>query len=322
MNDKTIKRIDEVVSRINAHPEYSSRVHVEADIVLHKEAAKHSYSLELLGETSGKRQSEQAGKKALEHIREGWRHLQLYGVTLSALAQLGSIIEPATNTTSYFRNSLVQFGPFLAPEAEKIAQHIDNLIYRLQEERIHPVIRAAEAHIELVRIHPYLDGNGRAARLVQNFYLHQKGYPAAVIPSSDRELYITLMENTLKERRDIRSNFDSPSRSESLLQEYFASKVLTSVERLEDELKKRRRFTIVVNQNLDGGVVTSVSRMIRNHAKARGKGAAVQSDKTTSSKRGARFSITGDVGVEELTEIMERCKARYNFTYDVHSRTD
>src|SRR3989344_4900720 len=248
MNNKTIKRIDEIVGRINAHPEYSNRVHTEADVALHKEAAKHSYSLELIGEAIGKRQCEQAEKEALRHIKEGWQYLQKYGLSLSTLAKLGSIVEPKNNITSFFRNTVVTYGPFTAPEAERVQYHVDNLLHRLQIETVHPVIRAAEAHIELVRTHPYVDGNGRAARLVQNFYLRQNGYPAAIIPSSDRELYITLMENTLNDRADRKSSFGSPSFSEELLHEYFASKVLTSVQHLEDELKKRRRFMVVVNK--------------------------------------------------------------------------
>lgn len=322
MNNKTIERIDEVVGRINAHPEYSNRVHTEADVALHKEAAKHSYSLELLGETKGKRQSEQAEKEALSNIKDGWHYLQKYGISVSTLAKLGSIVEPENNITSFFRNSLVQFGPFIAPEAEKVQYHADNLLYRLQIENVHPVVLAAEAHIELVKIHPYVDGNGRVARLVHNFYLRQKGYPAAVIPSSDRELYISLMESALKDRFAMKSHFGSPSHSEGLLQEYFASKVLTSVERIENELKKRRRFIVVVNKIVGREMINSVSGMIRSYVKAHGKGVAVQSDKTTNSRKNTRFSVIGDVGEKDLREVMDRCKARYSFTYDVHSRTD
>ena len=56
MNHKTIGRIDEIVDKINSHPEYSFKVHIGADIALHREAAKHSYGLEVLGEINGKRQ--------------------------------------------------------------------------------------------------------------------------------------------------------------------------------------------------------------------------------------------------------------------------
>ena len=40
----------------------------------------------------------------------------------------------------------------------------------------HPVIRAGIAHWELVRIHPFTDGNGRAARAMTLLVLFQEGY--------------------------------------------------------------------------------------------------------------------------------------------------
>jgi Fic family protein len=48
---------------------------------------------------------------------------------------------------------------------------------------LHPVLLAADAHAQLVGIHPFVDGNGRTSRLVMNLVLMQAGYPAIVIPS-------------------------------------------------------------------------------------------------------------------------------------------
>jgi fido (protein-threonine AMPylation protein) len=42
---------------------------------------------------------------------------------------------------------------------------------------LHPVIRAALAHVEFVRIHPYADGNGRLSRLLLQGLLHEDGIP-------------------------------------------------------------------------------------------------------------------------------------------------
>lgn len=42
---------------------------------------------------------------------------------------------------------------------------------------IHPVIRASLAHVELARIHPFSDGNGRLARLLMSGLLHEDGIP-------------------------------------------------------------------------------------------------------------------------------------------------
>lgn len=47
---------------------------------------------------------------------------------------------------------------------------------QMEENKVHPVITAAYLHNELVRIHPFIDGNGRTCRLLMNLYLLQHGY--------------------------------------------------------------------------------------------------------------------------------------------------
>ncbi len=58
----------------------------------------------------------------------------------------------------------------------------------------HPVELAAEAHYRLVTIHPFVDGNGRSARLLMNLILLMSGYPAAIIRKRDRLAYIAALE--------------------------------------------------------------------------------------------------------------------------------
>ena len=45
----------------------------------------------------------------------------------------------------------------------------------------HPVELCAEMHERLVTIHPFIDGNGRTARLIMNLILLQNGYPLAIL---------------------------------------------------------------------------------------------------------------------------------------------
>jgi Fic family protein len=59
---------------------------------------------------------------------------------------------------------------------------------------LHPVELAAEAHYRLVTIHPFVDGNGRTARLLMNLILMMLGYPPAIIRKRDRLTYINALE--------------------------------------------------------------------------------------------------------------------------------
>lgn len=57
-------------------------------------------------------------------------------------------------------------------------------------DKLHPVIVAAVAHYNMVRIHPFDDGNGRGARILMNLILIKKGFPPAIIKNENRRKYI------------------------------------------------------------------------------------------------------------------------------------
>ena len=58
---------------------------------------------------------------------------------------------------------------------------------------MHPVILAAQAHHRLAAIHPFVDGNGRTARLVMNLLLMRSGYPPTVILRANRRQYYSVL---------------------------------------------------------------------------------------------------------------------------------
>lgn len=60
----------------------------------------------------------------------------------------------------------------------------------------HPVEFAALVHLRLVTIHPFIDGNGRVARLLMNLVLLQEGFPIAVIPPVVRSKYLEALRKT------------------------------------------------------------------------------------------------------------------------------
>lgn len=55
---------------------------------------------------------------------------------------------------------------------------------------VHPIEYAARLHKGLVDIHPFVDGNGRTARLLMNLALIQDGFGIAIIPPVRRGEYI------------------------------------------------------------------------------------------------------------------------------------
>lgn len=59
---------------------------------------------------------------------------------------------------------------------------------------MHVVDYAALVHKEFVFIHPFVDGNGRVARLLMNLVLLQHGYFIAIIPPVRRRDYIAALE--------------------------------------------------------------------------------------------------------------------------------
>lgn len=80
-------------------------------------------------------------------------------------------------------------GPLHVPEA---MQQFDR--ERLSKSKAHPVEQAALAHLDLVRIHPFVDGNGRTARLLMNLILLKQGYFPAIILKNDRKKYFDILE--------------------------------------------------------------------------------------------------------------------------------
>jgi Fic family protein len=81
------------------------------------------------------------------------------------------------------------------PNYAKVPFLMVDFISWLQKVQDHPVIVAALAHYKLVTIHPFVDGNGRTARLLMNLLLLQHGYPLAIIKKEQRPQYIASIEH-------------------------------------------------------------------------------------------------------------------------------
>lgn len=86
---------------------------------------------------------------------------------------------------------------FMPPPASKIQPLINELLQTISRnpDELRPIELAAFFHHKFVSIHPFVDGNGRTARLLSNLTLMRNGYPFTVLLQVDRPKYLrTLSE--------------------------------------------------------------------------------------------------------------------------------
>jgi Fic family protein len=93
-------------------------------------------------------------------------------------------------------NVLIGGAKHIPPDYLVVPVQMQKLVYEDNREWIHyhPVVRAALLHGEFVKIHPFIDGNGRTARLLLNLVLMSNGYPPIVIKKESRLAYYEALD--------------------------------------------------------------------------------------------------------------------------------
>jgi Fic/DOC family len=81
------------------------------------------------------------------------------------------------------------------PNHRKVLDLIRGMSEYLMRADLEPLTRAVLAHLELVTIHPFIDGNGRLARLLMNYALLAAGYPWVTIRTDERLPYFRALES-------------------------------------------------------------------------------------------------------------------------------
>lgn len=78
----------------------------------------------------------------------------------------------------------------------KISEQMEHLIewYNNEAQEMHPIVRRSILHIIFVGIHPFIDGNGRTARLLLNLELMKSGCPPVIIRVENRLDYYNALD--------------------------------------------------------------------------------------------------------------------------------
>src|SRR3989304_9466559 len=92
---ETISKVDEIMGKINPHPEYSGCILREKYHALREEAEKHSLNIELESEERILKPKERT--KFLGRLQEAENYLLREGVDHITLSKLGNTIAPKTD---------------------------------------------------------------------------------------------------------------------------------------------------------------------------------------------------------------------------------
>lgn len=100
-----------------------------------------------------------------------------------------------TNAGRYRQENVIIAGAqHIPPDHLHVQPLMTELIDCYQNQACHPVERAARLHVDFVGIDPFVDGNGRTARLLMNFDLLSSGYLPVIIEAENRLVYYEALD--------------------------------------------------------------------------------------------------------------------------------
>ena len=159
---------------------------------------------------TGKTLRDQAEAKNLSHaldFMEGIAVSKDRPIVLSDLRQIHALIlkDIQDEYAGKYRDREVKIAgsEYEPPEAHLISQQMDDLGTYIKKvtspdspDADLPILCAAVAHAWLAQIHPFIDGNGRTARILMNLILMRRGYPICIITRDDRLRYYDALEES------------------------------------------------------------------------------------------------------------------------------
>ncbi|NQV43180.1 MAG: Fic family protein [Candidatus Marinimicrobia bacterium] len=132
--------------------------------------------------------------------------------SLSQFFHLFRIISPDTHSRhpNRFRERLVQIGSYVCPDPAFVSGLMEELFHTLPQIK-HPVTRAIYFHHEAIRIHPFIDGNGRTVRIAKNWILMYEMYPPIFIrDEQEKQQYISTLGWSFEALNKDPFNFSEP----------------------------------------------------------------------------------------------------------------
>jgi Fic family protein len=156
------------------------------------------------------------------------------------------------------RNSLTGEVTFRPPLPIAVPIQISELVEFINNSGdIHPVLKSGAVHYEFVRIHPFVDGNGRVGRALSTYILFQEGY--------DIRKFFSLEEYFDRDAATYYSALQSVGRAEGDLTEwleYFTEGLAIELSKIKDKIE-RISVDAGLKQKLGGTPLLLSDRQLR-----------------------------------------------------------
>jgi Fic family protein len=177
---------------------------------IEKEAIIHSVRMEEIEKGYNSKTAFNRGlRENIKNLKQASQISSLYNGYLDSgfIEGIGRSIDPLDNKEGFRKKieskTMGSFGYVTIrgatknpPAPEKIENEMNGFIE--ENNNLEDIIdKAIHAHFHIARIHPFFDGNGRTARLIQNIILAYGKYPPIIIKEDERDEYCSLLDNAV-----------------------------------------------------------------------------------------------------------------------------
>ncbi len=131
---------------------------------------------------------------------------------------------------------------FKTPPAISIKPMMDNLYKYIADPRVHPIIKAANAHMYFISVQPFADGNGRLGRILSYLILMDAGYDFfGRVPFSS-----LLLKEKSRYYKAIRTSISSENYGDfTYFAEYYIGMLARSLDGVSDKLQHLSRLEAI-----------------------------------------------------------------------------
>jgi Fic family protein len=118
----------------------------------------------------------------------------------------------------------------------EIPAFIDSLNRQLNCDKVtNRVETAIFSHLHLARMHPFVDGNGRTARVLQNVILYHSDIPPPVIETGERMMYYSLLDKAVSGLDENKAlGREGVTEGEKLFYNFIGGKINSSLDKVID----------------------------------------------------------------------------------------